>query len=207
MSSAAHEIHAPPRTCAEQQPPPNATRFVAMSLNHLDACIDHPTSDPARFDSSPAISYLTSRCGDRSLAEDITQDALLTILTREDLRHEWTSLHLLFRVALNELNNQRRKSRGRAAYMMPLSVRDLLNCTDRHNNYDLAIDVRDALARLGKSERDLILRYWDGFTYEEMADEYGISEGALRMRLMRAKDRFSREMDGYRGRGGKEIRE
>ncbi len=155
------------------------------------------------FDARPAIRYITSRCGDRSLAEDITYDAIMTILSNEDLRREWTSLDLLFRVALNEYANQKRKAEGRAAHVESVSRLELTrNSGGRTPDYDMAIDVRDALARIDRESRSLILDFWSGYSYREMAEKKGVKESTIGMRLRRARKRFAEELRGYRQRGG-----
>lgn len=150
------------------------------------------------FDATPAIRYIASRCGDRSLAEDITYDAILTILSNDDLRSDWTSLDLLFRVALNEYSNQKRKAEVRSAYLDRMTGTELSSGREgRFPNYDLAIDVRDALARIDSESRALILQYWNGYSYLEMADGQGVNESTIGMRLSRAKKRFAEELRGY----------
>ena len=151
------------------------------------------------YDAGPAIRYITSRCGDRSLAEDITQEAILTILSKTELRREWRSLDLLFRVALNEYSNQKRKAEGRSAYMREMPSGDsLLTTSDpRAPDFALAIDVRDALARLDPEKRALILQWWNGFSYSEMAKEKGVSESTIGTQLSRAREKFAEELQGY----------
>ncbi len=162
---------------------------------------DAPDTSTVDFDPSPAIRYLTSRCGDRTLAEDIAQDAIVTILTHDDLRKDWTSLHLLFRVALHEFSNHLRKESARSAHMSVLPDAEIsLLPENRAFDIDLAIDVRNALARLDREHRRLILLYWEGYSYAEMAAAAGISIAALRMRLKRAKARFVEELAEYRSR-------
>ena len=70
-----------------------------------------PAEIPAGCDA--AIRYIARRCGDRALAEDLTQDAMVVILSHAELRSAWRDADLIFRVSLNALNNHRRKERGR----------------------------------------------------------------------------------------------
>lgn len=160
----------------------------------------HDTEESiSRFDTSPAVRYLTERCGDRRLAEDIAQDALVTILTHESLCEEWTSLRLLFRVALNEFSNHQRKAASRSAHMGSIPAGEVGLLSDGCSiDIDLVIDVRDALGRLDRGDRRVILLYWEGYSYAEMAVANDISVSALRMRLKRAKQRFLEELAEYR---------
>lgn len=155
-----------------------------------------------RLDTSPAVRYLASRCGDRKRAEDIVQDALETMLRSDSLRKDWRNLGLLFRVALNEFNNQQRINAARSAHLVSVPGEDLrLLPENRGFDIDLAIDVRNALGRLPSEPRRLILLYWQGYSYAEIAEKLDLTRDTVRMRLMRAKRRFVEELAEYRGRG------
>ena len=185
-------------------PSPASRASHPTSPEHAEKSDDTPV-DPEKpvtdFDTSPAVRYLTMRCGDRKLAEDIAQDALVTILTHEQLRGDWRSLHLLFRVALHEFSNHQRKEVARSAHMSVVPAAELsLLPENRSFDIDLAIDVRDALGRLDRDDRRLILLYWEGYSYAEMAAANDITVAAIRMRLKRARERFVEELAEYQNR-------
>jgi RNA polymerase sigma-70 factor (ECF subfamily) len=53
--------------------------------------------------------------------------------------------------------------------------------------------VRAALARTCSAHRTvLVLRFWEGLSYDEMAVVLGLSVGAVKMRLHRAREAFRR---------------
>src|SRR5690606_11563541 len=111
----------------------------------------------------------------------------------------WRSLQLLFRVALNEYSNHRRKSAVRSAHLTSVPAAEIMLLPEsRSFDVDLAIDVRDALARMDPEQRRLVLLYWAGFSYAEMATASETTVGALRMRLKRAKEKFVDELSEYR---------
>jgi RNA polymerase sigma-70 factor (ECF subfamily) len=62
--------------------------------------------------------------------------------------------------------------------------------------------VQAALARLGERDREiLVLRYLEGMTTQEVAATLGISEGAVKMRHLRALDGLRRLLGGTAGEG------
>jgi RNA polymerase sigma-70 factor (ECF subfamily) len=62
--------------------------------------------------------------------------------------------------------------------------------------------VQSALARLGERDREvLVLRYLEGMTTREVAATLGVSEGAVKMRQLRALDELRRLLTGAAGEG------
>lgn len=58
---------------------------------------------------------------------------------------------------------------------------------------DLALSVRNALAQLSPTDRDVItMAAWDGLTNTEIADVLGISRTAARVKLHRARSRLKK---------------
>lgn len=70
---------------------------------------------------------------------------------------------------------------------------------------DDVIDMRIALARLSASERELVrLSYWEGLSANEISRVLGITEGAVRVRLTRARSRLRGLLTGSQVVGGVE---
>jgi RNA polymerase sigma-70 factor (ECF subfamily) len=136
-------------------------------------------------------------CGDRGLAEDVTQEAWLRAI------REWRRsgpperpLAWLITVARNILASYYR--RKRPAPLDSVSASDVLAAADSGRAVDSAevsAVVCHALARLPASEAALL----EAFHFEDrrtaqIAQAFGLSERAVEGRLRRARERLRREL-------------
>ena len=153
-----------------------------------------PAEIPAGCDA--AIRYIARRCGDRALAEDLTQDAMVVILSHAELRSAWRDADLIFRVSLNALNNHRRKERGRLRLLEERGD-DMVATINEHEEYDVALDIGGALSRLTAADRELLLDSWYGFRLAELQKKYDCSSSAIKMRIHRARRALANELSGY----------
>jgi len=132
--------------------------------------------------------FMRARVGDRDTAEDLAAETFADAF-RGLPRFRWRGKPFgawLFKVARNRL---RMHYRSRP----PLIEQSL---TDPGTTADetLALDVRDALARLPAEYREAIeLRYLLGLSGAEAAAAMGRSHGAFRMLLHRASQAFRTE--------------
>ena len=66
--------------------------------------------------------------------------------------------------------------------------------TDRSPEPGLSLDVRQMLDRLDEEDRALvILKYCENYSYDELADIFGLSAAACKMRVSRAKGKIQQE--------------
>jgi RNA polymerase sigma-70 factor (ECF subfamily) len=126
--------------------------------------------------------------GEPSAAEDAAQDAFLRAFTRLDLYREgepfgaW--LHGIVRNRC--LDILRSRARSTAAYPM-LAPPQADAEADAIRNLE-AQGVRRALSRLPARDRALlVLRYWEDRPTEEIASTLGMTDGAARVALHRAR--------------------
>lgn len=181
---------------------PRSLQPTALSSDRDDpdpTVSTEPLSEPDDPDEQRrrVVRYLAGRCGDRALAEDLTQDAILTILSRDDLRDAWQEADLVFRVTLNAWNNHRRKEEGR---MRTLDGFELLPDYLQPNSgaiNEIAVDVGLALERLDPEDRELLLDTWRGYSIRELCEKHECSQSAMKMRRMRARNRFGFEISEY----------
>lgn len=139
------------------------------------------------------------------LAEDIVQEAFVRAFMHLDsFRSESNFYTWLYRIALNS----RRKYYRNKVGTIPL---DLLDenaqhaSTDRMDSPSSAIErredrreVQEALDRLDEGHRTiLILREFDGFDYQRIADVLNVPMGTVRSRLSRARAQLRRELSVY----------
>ena len=147
----------------------------------------------------PLYEYVSRRCGgDRSLAEDVTQEAWLrAVATWQKDGLPDVPLAWLRTVARNLLINYYRRAR-------PISLERLPPDWDRgvlDDGFDLdspeaAAVVNRGLSRLrGSQARLLEAFHFEGKRVAEIAAEQGISERAVEGRLRRARIKLRRKLE------------
>lgn len=135
--------------------------------------------------------------GDRTEAEDVAQEAYLRVYRslggfREDARFEtW-----LYRVVTNAAMTHLRR-RGRFGLLLdaePARPQPGPPLADRAADRD---EVKRGLAELSPALRTvLVLREMYGLTCREIGEEMGITEGAVKVRLHRARRRLRDVIQG-----------
>jgi len=138
-----------------------------------------------------AIAY--SQLADRGLAEDAAQEALLVAyrdITR--LKEAGCFLPWLAVICRNTaIDMARARARERHAGIEDCSpVADLC-----HHESDAVAAVREIVFRLNPDVRDiLVLRYYNGMTYEQIGGLLGVSEEAVNGKLRRARKTIRQEL-------------
>jgi RNA polymerase sigma-70 factor, ECF subfamily len=137
-----------------------------------------------------ALVFLT---GDPFEAEEIAQDAMTRVLERWDRVNAMASpTGYLFRTAMNLNRNRIRSIRARARRRF-----HELPVPDHGAAVVDQLEVRRALDELSRSERAaLILVDWQRMDAAEAGAVLGISPGAVRVRLHRARAAFERSLGG-----------
>jgi len=140
--------------------------------------------------------------GDRAAAEDVTQEVFVALWQRpEAYRPERGPLRAwLATVARNRaLDMQRRgQTRQRVAVLMAATPPEPADAEAPVIWQTMVKAVRTAVADLPEPQREaLVLAYFGGRSYREVATELGIAEGTaksrLRMALRRVSDRLGAE--------------
>jgi RNA polymerase sigma-70 factor (ECF subfamily) len=126
---------------------------------------------------------------DASDAEDVAQEAAIRAWRRRDaLRDDLRRDEWLSRITRNEAHRLRERTGREHASEEPLRGSE----SDR--SLEQLIDgapVREALAGLGRSERELLgLRYEDDLTQRAIADRLGVPEGTVKVRLHRLRTKL-----------------
>jgi RNA polymerase sigma-70 factor (ECF subfamily) len=139
---------------------------------------------------------------DPALAEEAAQDAFLKLYAARE-RYEPRSRFstFLFRIARNHCLNlaarheQTRVQRGRAIERVDASEEAPDAAAQRGQLRDA---LRAALAELPEKQASaLILAQYEGLSYREVADVLGVSEGATKSLIFRARERLTRELRGW----------
>lgn len=140
------------------------------------------------------VGALTLYCGDRAVAEDLAQEALVRAVAA------WPRLAAMeapgpyvHRVGMNLANSRFR----RAAAEYRANRRHAVTGSDRHEDPDVAagLAVRQAVARLPRGQRQvLVLRYYLGVPLAETAATLGLSSAAAASLTYRALARLRQEL-------------
>jgi RNA polymerase sigma-70 factor (ECF subfamily) len=132
--------------------------------------------------------------GDRHEAEDVAQEAYLRVhRSLRSFRGESSFRTWLYRVVANvAMSHLRRRGRfGDLGDEPDLVVRVAETPTDDEASEVDRDELRRALAMLPDAQRVAVLmKDAYGFSCQEIADEMGVSEGAVKVRLHRARKRL-----------------
>lgn len=139
------------------------------------------------------------------LAEDIVQEAFVRAFRFLDsFKYHSNFYTWLYRIALNSRRNYTR-NRGRMVSMETVressrQVSSELDATpdNRIECMEEQQQVRAALARLTENHRRiLILREFEGFDYQSIAELMRLNKGTVRSRLARARAQLRKELSAY----------
>ena len=149
---------------------------------------------------SPLLNFIFRYLGDRSAAEDLTQEVFLRIY-RAAPRFQakakvatWI-FRIAYHLALNELQRRRRhedlhqalQGSGDEAAREPL--------TDPVERYELAEEMTSALGRLPANQRAaLLLRVNQELSYREIGEVLGLGVPSVESLLFRARSELRRSM-------------
>ena len=161
-----------------------------------------PTADATRLlyerHSSRIFGFCMSRLGSREEAEDAVQTTFLNAqrgLGRgvvPDYELAW-----LFKIAQNVCHNRHQSSRrrGRVEATQDLdALQDVLATPERGSSVSLADLTRALSAVPERQRRALLLREFQGFSYEEISIELGVSVAAVETLIFRARRSVAAEL-------------
>ena len=145
----------------------------------------------------PLMRYLTRMGADAELASDLVQETFVRCAEHgRDVPHvrEW-----LFRVATNLLRETGRTRRRRLQLVARAPHRvpgpDAAPTPDAdYRREQTRQAVRSALMRLSPRDRMVLLMREEGFSQREIADAIGVRSNSVGKTLMRALERFTRQM-------------
>jgi RNA polymerase sigma-70 factor, ECF subfamily len=142
--------------------------------------------------------------GDAAQAADITQQVFLKLFTKiEQFRSESEFTTWLYRLTTNACVDEQRKLRRLSQFdETGLEARPHLGRTqeDRVARRETAARVQAAVADLKPKLRvAILLKYFEGLSYEEMAAALGCSKGTVASRLNRGHKMLARRLGPLRG--------
>ena len=129
---------------------------------------------------NPIYGFVRRRVDDPSRAEEITQDVFLALVQQQKNYEVRASFRtFLYRIALNRVVSERRKIAEAPALDPEVAAGGDIGAGQQ---------VREALARLEPEQREIVmLREYQGLSYQEIAQVLNVPVGTVRSRLFRAK--------------------
>jgi len=132
-------------------------------------------------------------CGDRDAAQDIVQETLLDAYRGFDgLRDARKAKSWLYAILRRKVIAHRKARRPE----MPLAEDIKAPESDSTEALVRGIVVRQ-IDMLDRADREVLAgKYLLGLSYQELAESLGVSEGSLRVRCLRAKERLRAALKG-----------
>ena len=140
--------------------------------------------------------------GDKSIADDITQQIFLKLFTAiRQFRGESEFTTWLYRLVINACMDERRKRRrllswGDSSTHHPSEKKPQ---EERYARLELAQAVQQAIGELKPKFRlPILLKYIEGLSYDEIANVMGISKGTVASRLNRGHGQLAKRLSHLR---------
>ena len=137
--------------------------------------------------------------GDRSLADDVTQQIFLKLFTAiRQFRGDSEFTTWLYRLVVNACLDERRRRRRLLPWGETVAMRNPGDKKPQEKQYarlEVAEAVREAIAELKPKFRlPILLKYIEGLSYEEIASVMGCSKGTVASRLNRGHSQLAKRL-------------
>lgn len=137
--------------------------------------------------------------GDRSLAEDVTQQIFLKLFTAiRQFRGDSEFTTWLYRLVVNACLDERRRRRRWLPLGETVAMRNPGDKKPQEKQYariEVAEAVREAIGELKPKFRlPILLKYIEGLSYEEIATVMGCSKGTVASRLNRGHSQLAKRL-------------
>ena len=137
--------------------------------------------------------------GDRSLAEDITQQIFLKLFTAiRQFRGDSEFTTWLYRLVVNACLDEKRRRRKLLPLGETVGMRNPSDKRPQEKQYarlEVAEVVRAAIGELKPKFRlPILLKYIEGLSYEEIASVMGCSKGTVASRLNRGHSQLAKRL-------------
>ena len=137
--------------------------------------------------------------GDRSLAEDVTQQIFLKLFTAiRQFRGDSEFTTWLYRLVVNACLDERRRRRKLLPLGETVAVGNPSDKRPQEKQYarlEVAEAVRAAIGELKPKFRlPILLKYIEGLSYEEIASVMGCSKGTVASRLNRGHSQLAKRL-------------
>ena len=137
--------------------------------------------------------------GDRSIADDVTQQIFLKLFTAiRQFRGDSEFTTWLYRLVVNACLDERRRRRRLLPWGETVAMRNPSDKRPQEKQYarlEVAEAVRGAIEELKPKFRlPILLKYIEGLSYEEIASVMGCSKGTVASRLNRGHSQLAKRL-------------
>ena len=137
--------------------------------------------------------------GDRSVADDVTQQIFLKLFTAiRQFRGDSEFTTWLYRLVVNACLDEKRRRRRLLPWGETVAMRNPGEKKPQEKQYarlEVAEAVRGAIAELKPKFRlPILLKYIEGLSYEEIASVMGCSKGTVASRLNRGHSQLAKRL-------------
>ena len=134
--------------------------------------------------------------GNREMAEDVTQDVFVKLITNRPSLEEGREKAWLLKVALNRCRDLWRSSWIRKVVLGHPGF-ECFPAPDEIGKMADQYALAEAVSRLKPEFKEVVLLfYYQGFSVTEIADMLQIAEGTVSSRLSRAREKLQKELQG-----------
>lgn len=142
--------------------------------------------------------YLT--LGNTDNIDDISQDVFISVYSKlKYFRFESQFSTWLYRITINKCRDHLRKIKVRSIFF-PFSIdeMEMNNMENFKEDFDTKEIVQKAIAKLPKKlSIPLILKDFEGFSYEEIADTLNSQLGTIKSRIFRAREGLKKILEPF----------
>mgnify|MGYP001445038198 FL=1 len=140
--------------------------------------------------------------GNTSAIDDISQEVFLSVYRKlKQFRFQSQFTTWLYTITINKIRDHVRKQKIMSIFSA-FSGDDSENFPDNGNNrenFDINEMVREAIAKLPPKLREpLILRDFEGMSYQEISETTGIESGTVKSRIFRAREALKKQLEPWR---------
>lgn len=141
--------------------------------------------------------------GNESAARDVTQQVFLKLFrVIGQFRHDSEFTTWLYRIVANACTDEQRKLKRFTPLADGVEVAGMVSHGSQEDSYirrQVADSVRDAIGTLSpKLRMPILLKYVEGFSYEEIAEALDLSMGTVASRLNRGHKELARKLGHLR---------
>ena len=139
--------------------------------------------------------YCLRTFSNKEISKDVFQRVMFNIVAKKDNFISGNFLSWLMIVTRNECLMEKRSRKIKE------EITDRTITSDSLSNYDVYLcdHIRTAIDTLPEDYREIIeLRYFDDFTYEEIAELLGVTLSLVKVRLFRAKKQLSQILSPFK---------
>ena len=137
--------------------------------------------------------------GDRSVADDVTQQIFLKLFTAiRQFRGDSEFTTWLYRLVVNACHDEKRRRRRLLPWGETVAMRNPSEKKPQEKQYarlEVAEAVQEAIGELKPKFRlPILLKYIEGLSYEEIASVLGCSKGTVASRLNRGHSQLAKRL-------------